>query len=355
MVKLAVVIEGKKTIEFESGVKTNVEVVDGKLQLEVVGEGSAISDKSAVPSMNANNSPAPFEAFASSQFNSNFQPYRAFDDDPDTRWASAADKVENEWIGIFLGEQKKIVRYAIHCTETVSLALTQMPKEWILEGSNDSIVWDNLGRVSDNTPWVFSEKRTYDVDNPNYYSYYRLYVISNHGYSVVNIPKLELYEELHFLTYAPSGTLTTPVLDFGAYYRELKTISAIRNVPSGTELKIYTSTSNDLKSFSPFEEINYETGEILSPQGRYMKIKIELMGRLFRANITQNRFTENEANRFRSSKYIDFVDGLKLKTNYIELMSETMSWEEEGKLFRKRVEVDEFQKINKLKHRLFTS
>lgn len=348
MVKLAIVIEGKKTIEFESGVKTNVEVVDGKLQLEVVGEGSVISDKSAVPPMNANNSPAPFEAFASSQYSFSFQPYRAFDGDPDTRWV-ANNRVENEWVGIFLGQQKKIVKYILFAPTTTSAGLTQMPRGWKIEGSNDGSLWVEIDQVFDNNPWKLSEKREYEIRYPGLYSYYRIYILSNHGSSLVNIPSIEFYEEIPSTIYSSNGVFTTPVLDFGAYVQEFKTISAIRNVKDGTDLKIYTSTSNDLINFSPFEEIDYGTGKITSPFGRYMRLRIEFYGRTLRSNVTLNNFSKDEASQFQKNEFVEFSNGLKIKTDYIDSMTQYNPWHEEGAVFIKTIENNEYIKIYSLK------
>lgn len=347
---MAVVIESQKQVDLDKGIKTNVEVVDGKLQLEVVGEGTVVGNESVVPIMTSNTTPSPFEASASSYWSSDFAPWKAFDGttEGNNRWASNGN-ASNSWLKVKLDKARRVVSYAISAYGTnLQNALNQMVRSWTIEGSNDDVIWVEIDRVEDQTGWDLRERREYKIANPNIFQYYRLKAHQNNGGNNASLSEWELFEEIPVLVYKHEGSYETPIIDLSIYSQEIKTISAIRNIPEGTDLRIYTSTSNDQISFSDYEEIDYATGNIISPQGRYIKIKVEFFGKTDESENMLNEFSEDERDEFQSDERLNFGDGLRLKTEYIENMEEVESWSDEGGVYTKSIEILDFNNIKSI-------
>src|SRR5690606_7822400 len=120
-------------VNLDSGFKVDVEVVDGKLQLKVIGQTKMISNKSVVPIMTSNTTPPPFIASASSVYQNNhgtWGAWKAFNGSVSNntdRWASSGNVPQ--WLKIDLGQQKIIKKYAI----TIINGDNQSPKSWTIE------------------------------------------------------------------------------------------------------------------------------------------------------------------------------------------------------------------------------
>lgn len=344
---MAVVIESQKQVDLDKGIKTNVEVVDGKLQLEIVGEGTVVGNESVVPVMTSNTTPSPFVVSASTTYSNSFLPFYAFDRRPQTRWWCSVSDVST-WIKIYLGNERKILRYSL-TSFSASRELDYMPRIWRIEGSNNDTDWTVIDYRENEPAWGALETREYKIKTPNFYRYYRLFIVDNYEHSnIKGVAEIKFFEEIPVYLYKHEGSYETPIIDLSIYSQEIKTISAIRNIPEGTDMKIYTSTSNDQITFSPYEEIDYSTGNINSPQGRYIKIKVELFGKTNEFENMVNEFSEDERDEFQDDEYLNFNERLSLKTEYIENMEEVESWDDEGGVYTKSIKILDFNNIKSI-------
>jgi F5/8 type C domain len=242
--------------------------------------------------------------------------WKVFDDSTGSWWTSSStgvSPVSPRWLKIDfgVGNTKKVRKYTIQAGINPS---TWGPRDWILQGSNDDINWTNLHEVNMEPTWVSSEKREYIVDNPGDYRYYRLFITEtvNTSGTAVSISEMELFEAVE-----------------------------------ETKISVYTATSADGITFSNWQPVNSD-GTITSPQGRYIKIKVELMaGGEIQEKLIYD-FTENEDSNFESNPYVQFNGSLSLKTLYIENMLVDTSFSEEGILLRKTIDKTKFKAIEKI-------
>lgn len=336
---MAVVIRSKKELDFNNGIKTNVEIVDGKLQLEVVGNGK-IGYKSVIVQMTSDNTPSPYRAVASGRYDIHHA-FKAFDKNTETGWRVSRS---SGWVYYDFGpgNEQIITKYEITANPTSSMT----PKSWTLEGSNDAYEWIILDEKISTPAWSNYETRSFEIANQTSFRYYRLSVRDGSNYT--GIGELDLMVDNISNLYKSSGTIEFPKIDLGQFYREIKSISSIKNLPEGTNVKVYTSTSNDNINYSEFSLVDSE-GLITSPQGRYIKIKIEFTGKQNESQIIQNEFTESEAAQFEQDEQLIFDGSLRLRTIYNEDMDQDLSWQNEGKVFRKNIEKATFKKIDKIR------
>ncbi|WP_419785985.1 discoidin domain-containing protein [Pseudodesulfovibrio sp.] len=83
--------------------------------------------------------------------------------------------------------------------------LTQIPKSWTFEGSNDGSTWDVLHIVSGELSWAANERREFDCDTTGSYLYYRLNVSANNGNTNnCGFIEFQMYADLTDI-YGPEG------------------------------------------------------------------------------------------------------------------------------------------------------
>ncbi|GIP32594.1 discoidin domain-containing protein [Paenibacillus sp. J2TS4] len=336
---MAVVIRSEKELDFNNGIKKNVEIVDGKLQLEVVGNGK-IGYKSVIVQMTSDNVPSPYRAVASGRYDVHHA-FKAFDKNAGTGWRVSGS---SGWIYYDFGpgNEQIITKYEIMANPTSSVT----PKSWILEGSNDADEWTILDEKISTPTWSNYETRSYEIVNQTAFRYHRLTVRDGSNYT--GIGEFDLLVDNISSLYRSSGTMEFPKIDLGQFYREIKSISSIKNLPEGSNVKVYTSTSNDNINFSEFSLVDSE-GLITSPQGRYIKVKLELIGKQSESQIVQNEFTESETSQFEQDEQLIFDGSLRLRTDYVNNMHQDLSWQYKGEIFRKSIGKTDFRKIDKIR------
>lgn len=166
---------------------TNVSLVDGtitQLDMDV-----------APHNMTSNNTPEPYVALASSALTATYAPYRAFDGDykGGIAWVMAPN---SGFIQLDFGEghEKQIEKYNI-VAWNVSNHINTQPKDWSFEGSVDGENWTLLDVRTGETNWAQGEKRSYRLQNKNFYRFYRLNITDNNGStSYTAIQELEFYQ-----------------------------------------------------------------------------------------------------------------------------------------------------------------
>ncbi|GMX64367.1 hypothetical protein Elgi_36360 [Paenibacillus elgii] len=344
----AVVITSNKSVDIDQGIKTNVEIVNGKLQLTVIGQYNRPSETNSIPKMTSNTTPSPFVATASSIYSVTFDAWKAFNgtiSEVNDCWVSA-NGLKNGWIKFDFYSPKAICNYAI-VNRNYSTAISTAPKDWTFEGSNNDSDWVTLDARSNETNWVISQRRTYSFLNNTKYRYYRLNITSNNGEAYTAIGYMEMMESVLANIFSDSGTYESNTLDLGQYFRQVKSISTIKGIPTGTEIKVYTSTSTDNLTFSPYSLVDVN-GLITSPQARFIKIKVSLIGKTETQTVTHNTFFPQEASQFQANEYILFDKGLQLRTVYQENMQKDTTWGDTGNLFTKSLNKNMFRQIDKL-------
>jgi len=342
---MAVIIDNNKDVNLNGGTKVNVELVDGKLQLSLIGT-VALPSADITPNMTSNTTPAPYAVATSSEYGSGWTGYLAFDGiiDNTHRWASSTLPA---WIRFDFGAAKTIRRYAI--TGMVdSSVVNQNPKIWTFEGSNNATNWTVLDTQTDIINWSLGETKIFDITNDNSYRYYRLNITDANGQTFTSIVELEMMELEQKNKYASSGVFESDIIDLSQYVRQIGSVTNVSTIPTETTANIYTSTSNDYVNFSDWSLVDVN-GNITSPQRRYIKVKIELIGDNKIYNTIVNGFTEAEKTQFEENSYIDFDGSLKLKTTYEEQLEKDLSWTYDGALFRKSIDVSNFKTIEKFK------
>ena len=120
-----------------------------------------------------------YVASASSEFNSEHAAYLAFDRNIDTKWATQDNITPPQWLQIKLPTAKKCA--ILELSSRNDRWWNQIPKDFILQGSNDGSTWTDLLTQS-GTSWT-SQAQTirFEVPTANQanYLYYRIWATAN--------------------------------------------------------------------------------------------------------------------------------------------------------------------------------
>lgn len=150
-------------------------------------------------------------------------------------------------------------------------------------------------------------------------------------------------DDLGRTIYAKSGIWESFSIDIVHKIQAFEHVAQV-TVPNGGSVKIYTKSSNDNLVWSDYEEIDSVDFSIVSPTGRFARVKIELFGEMDDAEFTIDEF-DNESQY--DNKYIKNGTGvLGLKKDYSYLMTKEAFGEEF--IFRKKFNTNEFRKIDKI-------
>lgn len=122
-----------------------------------------------------------------------FNEENAFDGDGEsTFWETS--KPFPHWIQYNFGIPKKISRYTIQTGMHGKDATERMPKDWEFQGSNDMSNWATLDNRINQVDWINKETRTYSIENPNVYKYYRLYISQGITPGILRLYEIRMLE-----------------------------------------------------------------------------------------------------------------------------------------------------------------
>ena len=141
------------------------------------------------------------EITASAENTPNEGKAQAFDGDKGTKWLTFAT---TGWVQAKLGAPLTVEEYALTSANDVP---ERDPKDWTLQGSTDGSTWTTVDAQTGQTFEKRGQTRTYEVADPQPYSYYRLTVTANGGAPIVQIAEVELADP----------AVPTPVPADGAY------------------------------------------------------------------------------------------------------------------------------------------
>ena len=132
-------------------------------------------------------------AWASSVYSSNYEASKAFNGTLNTKsnyWQTAENITLPVEIGIDLGSEYYITRYALHNLGWSTIVINDRPNTWDFEGSNDKINWNTIDTVTNYT-WT-NNTPEFKVSIPGSYRYYRLIIKTcvGTGISGVAVPPI---------------------------------------------------------------------------------------------------------------------------------------------------------------------
>ncbi len=163
------------------------------------GTGSGVDSASlgngyaadATPTMTSNVLPSPYVVAASS-FLAAYDPWKAFDKNNTTEWATATGTLTG-WLSFDFSVRKQVMQYTV---VAITGAELQAPQAWTFEGSNDNANWTILDTQTNQTAWIGGTKRVFPMPNQtSRYRYYRINVSLNCGNSSnLCIGSLEIME-----------------------------------------------------------------------------------------------------------------------------------------------------------------
>jgi predicted alpha-1,2-mannosidase len=126
---------------------------------------------------------------------------QAFDGDKGTKWLVFAT---TGWIQAQLKQSQTVTNYAITSANDEP---GRDPADWTLEGSNDGTTWTAVDTQAGQTFATRGQTRSWTVQDPKPYLYYRLDVTRNGGAPIVQLAELELADP----------AVPTPIPADGAY------------------------------------------------------------------------------------------------------------------------------------------
>ncbi|MEZ4919636.1 MAG: T9SS type A sorting domain-containing protein [Saprospiraceae bacterium] len=113
-------------------------------------------------------------------------PEYAFDNSLNTKWLQNISS--NAFIGYQFPTAVELKSYSITSADDVP---ERDPKDWLFQGSNNGSSWETLDQQ---TGFDFNsrfEKRSFLLNNSGSFTHYRLFVLSNHGNSAIQLQELE--------------------------------------------------------------------------------------------------------------------------------------------------------------------
>jgi hypothetical protein len=141
--------------------------------------------------------------------------------------------------------------------------------------------------------------------------------------------------------YEKFGTWESDTIILGDNVNSFKRIAKILTV-SGS-YKIFTSSSLDGLAWTNYVEVSANF-DILSPMGKYVKVKVELYAPTNDITYDVDTFSTNKWN----NQYLDVQGDLKLKKSYSEIGVRNTTWSESGTVHTKRIEKSKFKKIDSI-------
>jgi hypothetical protein len=156
----------------------NVEF-NGELQsfaLDVTQED--VYTDNLIPTMTSNTTPS--GEVSASGYNSTYYPYKAFDGIKNNDNNMFMFNAVQGWLQYKFPFPRKIIKYGVTGHHNATW-VSQSPKDWTFEASNDGVNWVILDTVTNQTGWGAAETRYFTINNDSYYLYYRINVTANNS------------------------------------------------------------------------------------------------------------------------------------------------------------------------------
>ncbi|MED4883924.1 hypothetical protein [Bacillus smithii] len=148
--------------------------------------------------------------------------------------------------------------------------------------------------------------------------------------------------------YYEFGFWESEVIDLIDKFKDFDKIVANIIRYTNDQITIYTRTSNDGLSWTPYTPLNADN-TIASPIGRYIQIKVSFTAGITDKVMTVYDFTNSESVNFQNNDKVIFDGSLKLKTQYADTMTVDTSFTDTGTLLRKTINKNQFKSIESIK------
>ncbi|WP_340245367.1 discoidin domain-containing protein [Roseobacter sp. HKCCA2468] len=163
---------------------------------EKISSGST-STANVVPNFSSSTS-GTWTVSADDSAGTGYEAYRAVDgttassSNNSGSWASGGSTA---WLRLDAGSGNTnvIYKYSLTAISRSAQSTSRSPEDWTFQGSNNNSTWTTLDTVRDQTSWRASETKTYWVDTPGSYRYYRLNISDNNGDSYTGIDRFYMY------------------------------------------------------------------------------------------------------------------------------------------------------------------
>ena len=163
--------------------------------LMVEEENLVVED--VAPYMTSDTTPEPYMVTTSSKFNNNYSGWRVFNKSAEQSslgWITQPGQTTG-FIQLDYGRKQKVNAYSIQQgIGSDATSNTAMPRDWVLQGSEDGIYWTELDLRMYEADWRAGEERLFRLTHDADYPMYRLVIDRNNGHSsFVSIHELKFY------------------------------------------------------------------------------------------------------------------------------------------------------------------
>ncbi|OXS65601.1 hypothetical protein B1B04_24945 [Lysinibacillus sp. KCTC 33748] len=159
----------------------------------MVRDGSAL-----MPTLTSNTSSPLGFAFASSEYSASYSPWKAFSD---SGYYSSSTNIISGFLGFYFKSEVRITKYRLRSHSGSATYLNSMPKNWVLQGSNDTTngingTWINLDTQANQIWTTRDTDKIYSIQIKNKYNAYRINWSANNGNSsYTTFGELDFYED----------------------------------------------------------------------------------------------------------------------------------------------------------------
>ena len=196
---------------------------------------STDATRDGTPSASTTNSP------------SNEQPRHAFDNTSNTKWLI----FDNDgWLQYRLPEPFVATRYEVASANDFP---ERDPYNWVLQGSNNGSSFTNIDYVNGTDFSSRQQYKTYYVDSPGSYQYYRLRIDSNSGGVETQLSEFQLFGPKRYTVdfAASTGTNTEARIEVDGFYR-------LANGSTGGDFVVDTFDINQPITISSSSTVNID-------------------------------------------------------------------------------------------------
>ncbi|MGV7000393.1 hypothetical protein ACWA2C_17030 [Priestia megaterium] len=192
--------KGKKILIADRNIANNI-TWDNLNSEGIAGGSGAPLYLSAIPKLSSDIG-TNGKAFSSGYTNDNYA-WRAFDKILSTavkvKWQSATIA---SFIGYQFNSPTLIGSYSLMVqNDATNTYMSETPREWQFEGSNDNLNWDILDKQTDITDWIPYSRKIFNFSNEKPYTFYRLNIKANNGGSNISIFEMDMYEKIDTYTF----------------------------------------------------------------------------------------------------------------------------------------------------------
>ncbi|MFJ6207308.1 discoidin domain-containing protein [Lysinibacillus sp. NPDC092081] len=140
--------------------------------------------------MTSNTAPSPLVVSASSEFNSNYLAWKAFNGTNNGSYDYYSSAIGTTgWIQIKYDKKVHANIVELSAFKDTQQLANGMPKDFNILGSNDGTNFVRLAELRNQT-WINGETKKYKFRNSNEYQYYRIEALSTNGYEYICIGEI---------------------------------------------------------------------------------------------------------------------------------------------------------------------